>query len=168
MRLFTALLLFLALPAFSQTQAPAPAPAPAPGPTLKAQLSKKPLAEIIIPEVAFDQVPLSDAVAAFTTLVDTATKGAIKLQWIDRALDRKKWPTTVTLTAKNLSAGKVLNEILTQAGLEAKLEDHAIVLSPKTRVVERRVVPTEKKAETPKVDSGPAYDTLRKNPVAKP
>ena len=163
MKLLAALLLSLALPAFSQT--PAPAPAPAPGPTLKAQLSKKPLAEIIIPEVAFDQVPLGDAVAALTTLVDTATKGSIKLQWIDRAFDRKAWKPTVTLTAKNFSAGKVLNEILAQTGLEAKLEDHAIVLSPKTRVVERRVVPAEKKDEAPKAESGSVDREAFKSPL---
>ena len=166
MKLITALFLFLALPAFSQTPAPAPAPKPAPGPTLKAQLSKKPLAEVIIPEVALDQVPVADAIDALTALVETATKGSIKLQWIDRAFDRKTWKPTVTLTAKNFSAGKLMSEILAQAGLEARLEDHAIVLTPKTRVVERRVIPAEK-TEAPKMDSGSVDRDQFKDPLKR-
>jgi hypothetical protein len=164
MKIIAAILLSLSLPVLAQTPAPAPAPAPAPkpaaGPTLKAQLSKTPLSGITLPEVTFDQASVTDAIAALTTMVDTATKGAIKLQWIDRGFDRKKWPTTVTVTAKGFSAGKLMSEILEQAGLEAKLEDHAIVLSPKTRVVERRVIPAEK-PEPGKMDTGSVRDQFK-------
>jgi hypothetical protein len=160
MKAIAALFLALALPGFAQ----APATPPAPAANLKAQLSKTPLASVIIPEVVFDQAPVDDAIAALTALVETHSKGALKLQWIDVGFDRKKWPTPVTLTAKNFSAGKLLNEILAQAGLEAKLEVHAIVLSPKTRVVERRVIPAEK-SEAPKVESGPNAREGFKSPL---
>ncbi len=166
MRIVAAILLSLSFPLFAQTPAPAPAPAPAKGTTLKAQLSKTPLAGIMLPETTFDQTSVADAIGALTTMVETATKGTIKLQWIDRGFDRKKWPTTVTLTAKGFSAGKLMSEILTQAGLEARLEDHAIVLSPKTRVVERRVIPAEK-AEAPKLDSGSVDRDQFKDPTKR-
>ena len=80
MKLLAALFLFAALPAIAQTTPPA---AP---PSLKAQLAKTPLASVMIPEVVIDQASLADAIAMFTTLVETNTKGSIKLQWFDRAL----------------------------------------------------------------------------------
>ena len=164
MKLIAAILLSLSIPVLAQTPAPAPAPTPAPvpkpGPTLKAQLTKTPLSGIMLPETTFDQASVADAIAALTTQVETATKGAVKLQWIDKAFDRKTWPTKVTLTAKGFSAGKLMSEVLEQAGLEAKLEDHAIVLSPKTRVVERRVIPGEK-SEGGKMDTGSVRDQFK-------
>ena len=160
MKVIAAILLSLSAPVFAQTPAPAPAPAPASAITLKAQLSKTPLAGVMLPETTFDQATVVDAIGALTTMVETATKGSIKLQWIDRGFDRKKWPTTVTLTAKGFSAGKLMSEILAQAGLEARLEDHAIVLSPKTRVVERRVIPAEK-SEGGKMDTGSVRDQFK-------
>jgi hypothetical protein len=166
MRLLAAILLSLSIPVLAQTPAPAPAPVPAPGPSLKAQLSKTPLSGIMLPETTFDQASVTDAIAALTTMVDTATKGAIKLQWIDKGFDRKKWPTTVTITAKGFSAGKLMSEILTQAGLEARLEDHAIVLTPKTRIVERRVIPAEK-TEAGKMDSGSVDRDQFKDPLKR-
>jgi hypothetical protein len=175
MKLIAALLLSLSIPVLAQTPAPAPtptpapapAPAPKPGPTLKAQLSKTPLSGIILPETTFDQASVADAIGALTTMVDTATKGTIKLQWIDKAFDRRTWPTKVTVTAKGFSAAKLMSEILEQAGLEARLEDHAIVLSPKTRVVERRVVVPEQKAETGKMDSGSVDRDQFKDPLKR-
>jgi hypothetical protein len=169
MKLIAAILLSLSYPVFAQTPAPAPAPAPTPakGPTLKAQLSKTPLASITLPQVTFDQASVDDAIAALTTMVDTATKGAVKLQWIDRGYDRKKWPKTVTVSVTGFSAGRLMTEILEQAGLEAKLEDHVILLRPKPQMIERQVVVPGEKSEGGKVESGPAYDTLRKNPVVK-
>jgi hypothetical protein len=158
MKILAALFLFAALPAIAQTTPPA---AP---PSLKAQLAKAPLAGVMIPEVVIDQASLADAIAMFTTLVETNTKGSIKLQWFDRGFVRKQWKPTVTITAKNLSAGKLLNEILSQAGLEARLEEHAIVLSPKTKTTVREV-PVEKKAGTPKVEAGGVDREGLKNPL---
>jgi hypothetical protein len=166
MKIIAALLLSLSFAVIAQTPAPAPAPVPKQTTTLKAQLSKTPLAGIMLPEVTLDQASVADAIGVLTTMVETATKGAIKLQWIDRGFDRKKWPTTVTLTAKGFSAGKLMGEILTQAGLEARLEVHAIVLSPKTRVVERRVIPAEK-TEAPKIDSGSVDRDQFKDPLKR-
>ena len=170
MKLFAAILLSLSCPVFAQTPAPAPAPAPAPvkGPSLKAQLAKTPLASVTLPQITFDQASVDDAIAALTTMVDTATKGAVKLQWIDRGFDRKKWPKTVTVSVSGFSAGRLMTEILEQAGLEAKLEEHVILLRPKPQVIERQVVVPGQKAESGKVESGPAYDTIRKNPLVKP
>jgi hypothetical protein len=59
-----------------------------------------------------------------------------------------------------------MSEILEQAGLEARLEDHAIVLTPKTRVVERRVIPAEK-TEAPKIDSGSVDRDQFKDPLKR-
>ena len=73
----------------------------------------------------------------------------------------------MTVTAKGFSAAKLMSEILEQAGLEARLEDHAIVLSPKTRVVERRVVVPEQKAETGKMDSGSVDRDQFKDPLKR-
>ncbi|RYD40297.1 MAG: hypothetical protein EOP83_35485 [Verrucomicrobiaceae bacterium] len=168
MKLIAAILLSLSFPVFAQTPAPAPKPAPAPAKavSLKAQLSKTPLSGVIIPQVTFDQASVEDAIGALTTMVETESKGAIKLQWIDKAFDRKTWPTKVTISAKGFPAGKLMSEILEQVGLEAKLEEHAIVLSPKTRVVERRVV-KEGKPVDGKVESGPERSGFPKNPLVK-
>ncbi|MEK7951007.1 hypothetical protein [Luteolibacter soli] len=165
MKLLAAILLSLSFPVFAQTPAPAPAPAPA-AVSLKAQLSKTPLSGVILPQVTLDQASVEDAIGVLTSMVDTETKGVIKLQWIDKAFDRKKWPTKVNISGKGLSAGKLMSDILEQAGLEARLEDHAIILTPKTKVVERRVV-KEGKPVDGKVESGPERDSFPKNPLVK-
>ncbi|MCW1884165.1 hypothetical protein OKA04_05445 [Luteolibacter flavescens] len=168
MKTIAAILLTLSVPVLAQTPAPAPPPVakPAASPSLKAQLAKSPLSGIIIPEVVFDKATVDDAITALTNLVDTQTKGGVKLQWIDKAFDRKKWSPTVTITAKGFSAGKLMTEILDQAGLEARLEEHAIVLSPKTRVVERRVIPAEK-TEAPKLDGGSTHRDQFRDPLKR-
>ncbi|MCW1923648.1 hypothetical protein OKA05_13870 [Luteolibacter arcticus] len=168
MKIIAAILLSLSVPVFAQTPAPAPPPAAKPetGPNLKAQLAKTPLASVIIPEIVFDKATVEDALAALTNLVETQTKGSVKLQWIDKAFDRKKWTPTVTITAKGFSAGKLMSEILEQTGLEARLDEHAIVLSPKTRIVERRVIPAEK-TEAPKLNSGSVDRDQFKDPLKR-
>jgi len=158
MKIIAALLLSLSVPVLAQT--PAQPPATAPAIPLKAQLAKTPLSGVILPDVNFDKAPIADVIDAFTVMVDTATKGAVKLQWIDNAFDRKTWKPTVTITAKGFSASKLMSEILTQAGLEAKVENHAIVLQPKTRIVERRVIPAEKQ-EAGKMDTGSVRDQFK-------
>jgi hypothetical protein len=167
MKILAAILLSLSFPVHAQTPAPAPAPAPAKGPTLKAQLAKTPLSSITLPQVTFDKASVDDAIGALTTMVDTATKGAVKLQWVDRGFDRKKWDKTVTVSVTGFPASRLMTEILEQAGLEAKLDDHVIILRPKPQVIERQVVIPAENAEKGKVESGPAYDTLRKNPRVK-
>lgn len=171
MKLITALLISLSFPVLAQTPAPtpkpAPTPAPAKGPSLKAQLAKTPLTSITLPQVTFDKASVDDAIAALTTMVDTATKGAVKLQWIDRGFDRKKWDKTVTVSVTGFPAGRLMTEILEQAGLEAKLDEHVIILRPKPQVIERQVVIPGKKGATGTMESGPERDTFPKNPLVK-
>jgi hypothetical protein len=122
MKVLASIFLVLALPVFAEP--------PAAAPTLKAQLAKTPLSGVIILEVGFDQAPLGDAIDAFNALVETTTKGSVKLQWVYQGVDKEKWKPTVSIAGKKITAAKLLSEILSQAGLEAKLEEHAIVIRP--------------------------------------
>ncbi len=122
MKALVSIFLFLTLPVFAEP--------PAAAPTLKAQLAKTPLSGVVIPEVGFDQASFGDAMDAFNGLVETATKGTLKLQWVYQGVDKEKLKPTVTIAGKKLTAAKLLSEILSQAGLEAQLDEHAIVIRP--------------------------------------
>jgi hypothetical protein len=117
-----AFLLALALPLGAET----------PSDTLsqKARLAKTPLSSVTFPEVGFDQVSFAEAMDAYQLLFKGATPDQMELQWVYQGVDRETWKPTVTIQGKNLSAAKLLAEILSQTGLEAKLDEHAIVIRP--------------------------------------
>lgn len=117
-----ALLFALALPLGAET--------PADTLSQKARLAKTPLSSITFPEVGFDQVSFAEAMDAYQLLFKGATPDKMELQWVYQGVDRETWKPTVTIQGKNLSAAKLLAEILSQTGLEAKLDEHAIVIRP--------------------------------------
>ncbi|WP_265594621.1 hypothetical protein [Haloferula sp. BvORR071] len=127
MRKLMPLLLALALSPLAFAAEPAPAVPPQ---SLKKQLTATPLAEIVIPSFSADQTTLGDAIAVLTQQVKKNSKNGLELQWVYKDVDAAKWPHTVTLTAKDKSAGKILSEIAAQAKVEVKLEEHAIVIKP--------------------------------------
>jgi len=101
-------------------------------PSLKQQLATTPLTGITIPTMTMDQATLGDALTIFTQQVEKQSKTGLKLQWVFKDLDADAWKHTITLNAKGQTAAKLLNEIRTQAKVEAKLEEHAIVIRPLT------------------------------------
>ena len=107
-----------------------PKPPPPPAVSLKKQLAATPLAGITIPTITLDQASLSEAIAIFTKLVQAQTKDAVQLQWVFKDIDVATWKPTFTFNAKNISSAKLLAEILSQTKVEAKLEEHAILLRP--------------------------------------
>ena len=117
-----ALLFALALPLGAETTVDAL--------SQKARLAKTPLSSITFPEVGFDQVSFAEAMDAYQLLFKAAAPDHMELQWVYQGVDRETWKPTVTLQGKNLSAAKLLAEILSQTGLEAKLDEHAIVIRP--------------------------------------
>lgn len=98
--------------------------------SLKRQLAATPLTGITIPTLVMEETTLGDAIVVLTQQIEKQSKGTLKLQWVYKDIDPAKWKATITLNAKNQTAAKLLNEILAQAKVEAKLEDHAIVLRP--------------------------------------
>lgn len=96
----------------------------------KARLAKTPLSSITFLEVGFDQVSFAEAMDAYQLLFKAASPDQMELQWVYQGVDRETWKPTVTIQGKNLSAAKLLAEILSQTGLEAKLDEHAIVIRP--------------------------------------
>ena len=122
MKSWIALLLALALPLGAET--------PADTLSQKARLAKTPLSSITFPEVGFDQVSFAEAMDAYQLLFKGATPDQMELQWVYQGVDRETWKPTVTIQGKKLSAAKLLAEILSQTGLEAKLDEHAIVIRP--------------------------------------
>lgn len=117
-----ALLFALALPLWAET--------PADTLSQKARLAKTPLSSVTFPEVGFDQVSFAEAMDAYQLLFKAATPDQMELQWVYQGVDRETWKPTVTIQGKNLTAAKLLAEILSQTGLEAKLDEHAIVIRP--------------------------------------
>lgn len=99
-------------------------------PSLKQQLATTPLTGITIPTMTMDQATLGDALTIFTQQVEKQSKSGLKLQWVFKDIDADAWKHTITLNAKGQTAAKLLNEIRTQAKVEAKLEEHAIVIRP--------------------------------------
>lgn len=128
MKGFLALLLSLLLCSLARSEDPKPPPPPAV--SLKKQLAATPLTGVIIPTITLDQASLSEAIAIFTKLVQAQTKDAVQLQWVFKDIDISTWKPTFTFNAKNISASKLLAEILSQTKVEAKLDEHAILLRP--------------------------------------
>lgn len=98
--------------------------------SLKRQLTATPLTSVTIPTMVMEQTSLGDAIAVLTQQIEKESKTKLRMQWVYQGIDKETWKHTVTLTAKKQSAGKLLSEILAQAKVEAKLEEHAIVLRP--------------------------------------
>lgn len=148
-----ALLLALALPLGAET--------PADTLSQKARLAKTPLSSITFPEVGFDQVPFAEAMDAYQLLFKAATPDKMELQWVYQGVDRESWKPTVTIQGKNLTAAKLLAEILSQTGLEAKLDEHAIVIRPAGSASKKPAAPTTvpaRPAPAPAPTPAPATD----------
>lgn len=119
------------------------------GPSLKKQLTERKLSSVVFEKVDFEEASFDEAMTLFEQLYDKKVEGMIKLQWVYRGFERKTLKRTVTLTGRNISAGRMLHEITTQCGLSPKLDEHAIVLSMKKSapVVKKVPVKVEKKEE---------------------
>lgn len=100
-------------------------------PSLRQQLAATPLTSIVIPSLTFDQVTLAEAIAIFNDQVKKQTQGKIEIQWVYKDVDPAKWPNLITLNGKKITAARLFNEIVAQGKIEAKLDEHAIVVRPK-------------------------------------
>ncbi|QJE96228.1 hypothetical protein [Luteolibacter luteus] len=125
-------------------------------PSLRQQFAATPLTSIVIPSLTFDQVTLAEAIAIFNDQVKKQTEGKIEVQWVYKDIDPAKWPNLITLNGKKITAAKLFNEIVAQGKIEAKLDEHAIVVRPKEGAAKDpapKPVPPTAKAHAPARDA---------------
>ncbi len=124
------------------------ADAPPAGPSLKKLLTATPLDSVNIPTYTVDQVTLADAIFLLTQKVKKSTNDRIQLQWIYKEVDPQNTPATIVLNGKNRTAAEILSEITTQAKVEVKLEEHAIMISP-SAAAKSPATPADGKGDKP-------------------
>lgn len=128
---------------------------PAAAPSLKKLLTATPLDSVSIPAYTVDQVTLGDALFVLTQKVKKSTNDRIQLQWVYKEVDPANTPSTIVLDGKNLTAAEILGKITTQAKVEVKLEEHAIMVSPSASASKTPATPAEAKPDKP-APSAPA------------
>lgn len=96
------------------------------------QRSKK-MGEYVIPQVDFDKVELSEAVAALAVMIEEKSEGKFSPNFMVQDPSNKFGDAAVTLQVKNVPANAVLDMMLKQVGAVAKYEQHAIIIRPVPR-----------------------------------
>ncbi|GAA5482517.1 tetratricopeptide repeat protein [Haloferula sargassicola] len=106
-------------------------------PMMSARKKEAQLASVRLPEINFEEAPLSEAVAALNAMIETesgktlgkenAVIPNLMVQDSTGQLGKKE----VTLQLKNIPANTVLNYVLDQVGGRIRYDEHATLILPK-------------------------------------
>lgn len=103
--------------------------------TLAPQLAAKgreiKVGEVMLPEIAFDDVTLEEAIAALGTMLEKESKGKVTPNFVIQDPKDKLADKRITLRLKNIPARAALQHILAQAGARVTYDEFAIVVTPR-------------------------------------
>lgn len=86
--------------------------------------------QVMLPQVAFEDATLEEAIAALTTMLEKESKGEVNPNFVIQDPKDKLADKRITLRLKNIPARGALQHILAQAGARVTYDEFAIVITP--------------------------------------
>lgn len=100
------------------------------GPKIAAKGREAKVGAVMLPEVAFQEASLSEALEALANKIEKQSEGKLVPNFVIQDPQGKLKNSRIDLRLKNIPVRGALQHVLSQAGARARYDEHAVVVTP--------------------------------------